>query len=257
MQWDISHVTQSDRDDQGYPTVQADAYGDTGGAPFYLQHQYGFYSRPHDPEPDRGWCTLFVAKDGSTRHGFLGVDPRFIQSIPLPAKGSAQMYVGFNQTGSAEDSKTAFLLLDGNDGTLQFYRPHGEDAAQSFTMGVDGDGEPTFEVRPHDGASLTYFDGKWVLKSPDGGTYVEVSNDGIVLRGNITAMGGMSPPGGVELAKAAPVAGAFSALASALDVVALSLTQSGQVDQAATVTAAVAALRAALPALPTETTRGH
>lgn len=245
VRWDYSHVTFSGRDEDGFPIVQADAYGDEGGASFSLEHPYGFYSRPHDPTPE-GFCTLLVAKDGSTRFGLLGMDPRFIPDVPLPPKGSSMQYVAY-QDGDAW--KTAFMFLSGDDGTLQYYKPHG-DSAISLTVGLDGSGEPTIEFRHSDGALVTVFDGKILLKAPNGAVYVEVSNDGIVLRGPITAMGGISPPGGVPLARADSVVAAIGVIEGILGT--LATTHPAR----EAITTALAGIAALLAATPTTTTRG-
>lgn len=249
IRWDYSHATYSGRDEDGFPIVQADAYGDEGGASFSLEHPYGFYSRPHDPTPD-GFCTLFVAKDGSTRFGLLGMDPRFIQDVPLPPKGSAMQYVAFQDGGAW---KTAFMFLSGDDGTLQYYKPHGSSAI-SVTVGLDGAGEPTIELRQSDGSLVTLFDGKIVLKAPGGGVYIEVSDDGIVLRGPITAMGGLSPPGGMTLAKSDPLIEIINAMLGLINTKTPLPDPSGAT---ATANAALAVqIASALALLPTSSTRG-
>ncbi len=250
--WDISGVTFSDRDEDGHPIVQADAYGDTGGAPFYLQHQYGLYTRPHDPT-ESGMCTLLVAKDGSTRIGKLGYDPRFLDNIPLPPKGSSMQYAAFDDGGTW---KAAFLYLDGDDGSLQYYRPTG-DTAIAISVGLDGAGEPTISLRHSDGSFVELFDGKIVLKAPGGGVYVEVSDTGIVLKGAVTMTGGFSPPGGVPLSKAVENTSALTAISAALT--ALGAFAQNPTQGAAAVApcaAATAAITLALTTLATTTTRG-
>ena len=199
LEWDLSSVTYSDRDLDGYPIVQQEAYGGEGGAPLPLQHQYGSYSRPHDPAPGNdgreGWCTLWVAKDGSTHIGLLGYDPRFLGLIPLPPKGSSMNYAAFKD---GEKWRASFAFISGDTGTYQYYLPVG-DSALAVTYGTDANGHATIDLRHPDGSTITMFKGKTVLKCPNGKTYIQVSDDGIVLKGPITQMGGLSTPGGVSL----------------------------------------------------------
>lgn len=209
LRWDVSAVTWSGRDEDGHPLVQENAYGGEGSAPFYCQHQYGTYARPHDPAPGNNgvgdaWCTLLVASDGSTYIGQLGYDPRFIGLIPLPPKGSAMQYAGFHPADDPKNWKASFAFISGDDGTWQFYRPAkdgGKDSVLAVTLGVDGGGENVIEFRHPDGSLISMFDGSIVLKCPNGTNYIQVSDDGIVLKGPITQMGGLSTPGGVTLTK--------------------------------------------------------
>jgi hypothetical protein len=201
-------VTWSGRDDDGHPLVQENVYGGKGSAPFFLQHQYGTYSRPHDPAPGNNgidaWCTLLVAQDGSTYIGQLGSDPRFIGLIPLPPKGSQMNYVGFPDPDDPKKWKASFAYMGGDDGSWHYFRPakdKGKDSALAVRFGVDGAGENVIELRHPDGSLVSLFDGSIVLKSPNGKAYVQVSDDGIVLRGNITLAGGISHPGGVPLTR--------------------------------------------------------
>jgi hypothetical protein len=178
---DFAYVTYSGVDQDGYLEVQAASYGDKGGAAFGLNHTYGFASRPHDPDVPDGndgpprWCTLMVEKDGSSRIGWLGYDPRFIQDLAVLSKGGSAQYAGWRD---GSDWRVSFAIISGDDGTLQFYRPTG-DAAISITAGVDGDGEPIVELAHSDGSIVSMFGGS----------------------SKITQMGGLSTPGGVSLVK--------------------------------------------------------
>jgi hypothetical protein len=228
---DFSHTTWSGFDEDGFLLVQADAYGNpangAGGSAFQLNHPYGFASRPHDPDapaddgsPPR-WCTLMVEKDGSTRIGWLGYDPRFIQDLATLSKGGAAMYAGWKE---GTDWRVTFATIDGKTGTFHFYRPTG-DSALSCTFGVDGGGEPTIELRHSDGSIISMFDGSIVLKCPNGKNYIQVSDDGIVLKGPITQMGGLSTPGGVPLVKYPEFAQFATAVNLALDAINASLSE--------------------------------
>lgn len=216
FKWELSWATFSDRDEDGHPIVQPRTDGDAGSDAIPLQHAYGGYSRPHDPEAgndgQQGYCTLFVAKDGSTRFGFLGYDPRFIDLIPLPPKGSQMNYVAFKDAG---EWKASFDFISGDDGTKQFYLPIG-DSALSVTYGKDNNGEPVIELRHSDGSIISMFDGSIVLKSPSGGVYIEVNDDGIIQKGNVTNAGASSTPGGVPLVRYPEFASAMASITGLL-----------------------------------------
>lgn len=197
----LSWATYSGRDDDGHPEVQPRTNGDEGGTSIKLEHPYGCYSRPHDPEAGNdgqyGYCTLFVERDGPTQFAHLGYDPRFIDLIPLPPKGSQMTYAAFKEDGKW---KAAFDYMSGDDGTKCFYLPT-KGSAMAVTFGKDRNGESTIEFRHPDGSLISMFKGSIVLKSPAGKSYIEVNDDGIVLRGKITLAGPSSPPGGVPATK--------------------------------------------------------
>jgi len=264
--WDISTATFSGRDEDGQPIVQAQGYGADGnaaGAPFWLQHQYGTMARPHDGDSERGFCTLFVWDDGSTRYGWLGIDPRFIADVPQLEKGSTAAYAAFPE---GDDFKVAFQHLSGEDGTWSLYIPHG-DSAVSIVFGRDGNGEPSIELVNSDGSSLTLFAGAVTLKSANGSNYIEVSNSGIVLKGNITQQGGFSAPGGVPLVRFPEFSTAFiPQLTAALTTISsyfASRSAPPGPDTAAAAAAAsalapiITALTGVVPTLTTKSTKGQ
>lgn len=197
LDWDISTIQWSGRDDDGFPIAQFEGYGNDGGYPYPVHHQYGYYSRPHDPIENTA-CTVFFAKDGDERFGFLGVDPRFIQDVPLPSKGGNVRYVAFPD---GDDYRIAWSDFSGDDGTWRLYIPTGDSSAISVVFGKDGAGNPTIEIVQDDGAAVILHGGSVVLRSPSGGNYVQVSDSGIVLKGPISQVGGLTTPGGIPLVK--------------------------------------------------------
>lgn len=254
--WDIAGATATERDDDGHPLVQMDAYRDVGGSPFTIQHPYGFFSRPRDPD-DGGFCSLLVYKDGSTRLGWLGYDPRYLQQIPLLKKGGSCMYIAFPLGGEIASS---FALLDGDDGTFQVRIPT-EAGDHEMTIGVDGANRPTVSLRHANGAVVEIVD-SIVLKSQNGGVYVEVSDSGIVLKGPITMQGGVSPPGGVPLVSFPGLSTHSGAIQALLAALVATVEAQAALGDAAAIAAApalpplLAAVLGTLPATQTTVTKG-
>jgi hypothetical protein len=116
------------------------------------------------------------------------------------------MYAGWKE---GTDWRVTFATIDGKTGTFHLYRPTKDGAKSSavaITAGIDANGKPLVEMRNADGSAVTLFGGSVLLRSPNGNNYIQVSDDGIVLKGPITQMGGLSTPGGVPLVKYAEFA---------------------------------------------------
>jgi hypothetical protein len=202
LSWEISTVTTTSRDDDGFPRVQLDGNSERGGSQhFELQHAYGFYSRPRDPEVDAegipiagSCCTLLVDKDAEHWYGFLGIDPRYLQEIPILAPGGASMYaVVLDDDGNV---RAPFCTIDGDDGTYQLYIPLKNQQAHQITVGYDGDGEEFISIAHADGHAINMTnDGVVTIKNPAGDSYVSVGPEGIVLSGNVTVVGGLNTGG--------------------------------------------------------------
>jgi hypothetical protein len=107
----------TDFDEDKFPLVQHDAYGEAGSDPVELQHPFGFYSRPRDPEVDEAGqpkqgeaCSLLILSDGDDRHSVLWGDPRYTPKIPNVGKGGSAQY-GVNAAG-----ELSFLSFSGDSG---------------------------------------------------------------------------------------------------------------------------------------------
>lgn len=184
MKLELSTCQLTGIDEGGFIGAQIDALGaggddDSGASPDQLSHSFGFVSRPRDPEKGVG-CTLFHYQSGSSeRYCWLGDDPRYVAKHPPIKKGGAAFY-------SAPGS---FWSLDGADGTATLYVPYAAGKAHLGTVGLDGNGDPIFEWVHGDGMALTFFKKKAILKNADGSVYIELSDTGATINGNVKIHG--------------------------------------------------------------------
>lgn len=201
LEWDVSVTSTTDQDDDGFPRVQLDGYGRGGSKHFELQHQFGFYSRPRDPEVDNdgipiqgSGCAMFVAKDGEDWYGFLGIDPRYLQQIPLVEPGGAAMYAVVQDDDG--ETRAPFAQFDGDDGTLTIYVPLKGERAHVIQVGYDGNGKESLTIAHSSGAAIMMMDGTCTMKNAAGDAFVSCGPDGVVLGGNTTIAGGFACGGG-------------------------------------------------------------
>lgn len=102
--WELGTVRGTTFDDDGFPMVQPDAYGDEPRVDAYeLHHPFGFFSRPLDPEVDedgqiRVGCSLFRGTLGDEQFAWLAGDPRSTPILPNCGKGESIQYAAFGNT---------------------------------------------------------------------------------------------------------------------------------------------------------------
>jgi hypothetical protein len=227
LHWDLAAVLLTEFDDDGFLTVQHDAYGEENKKQppiFELHHAFGFISRPLDPEKDEDGellpgkaCTVFYATDGSTHHGFLGHDPRCVAVYPPLKKGGSAFYCA---TGS-------FASFDGDSGTLTIYVPYEFDEdnnptkAHVVTIGRDGNDKPIIEFSAGDGGALTYLQGTWTLSNDAGDAYLELGPDGTNVAGPFKATSGadLGGPTSVPLTKIDGLTVLLHAIATAVGTI--------------------------------------
>lgn len=207
LSWEVTTVTSTTRDDDGFPQVQMDGASPRGGSVWFeMQHSYGFYSRPRNPAvgpdgvPVQGSaCSLFVATDGDQRYGWLGIDPRYLQSIPLVEPGGTSMYAVVEDEDLDEDGnkkvRAPFITIDGDDGTLTIYIPLKSGKAHTIIAGYDAGGEEYVTIASSSGAAITLSEGSCTMKNGDGSCFVSCTPDGIVMKGEMIMQGAVTTGG--------------------------------------------------------------
>ncbi len=132
------HVaTYSEVDANGFIGIQFDAFGEekSGMEAVETQHQFGFRSRPRDPEGEFG-CTILVGWEGDEAH-VLSVlsDPRWIKSLPKEKKGGSTRY-GVTKNGA---KAVSFSQFDGDTGGYTLYVPEfdGSGVSGAYCITVD------------------------------------------------------------------------------------------------------------------------
>lgn len=211
---DICAVVLSDYDEDGYPVIQHDAFGEeqSGVQPLEMHHMWGFYGMPHSGERD-ALGALNPAKCAQVLTGWsneLGYafplgDPRLMTKLPQAGGGGSIQYGG-------RLAQPSFAFIDGNTGSYQIYVPYSfanatNDAvpmkASGFAINVRRSGQETIEIVHGDGMSITMSaEGKsMVLKNAAGDAYIELNEEGITLNGNVKITGALDigGPGAVPL----------------------------------------------------------
>jgi len=197
---DFGLAVYTGHDDNGYPVTQYDAYGSedtTGGSNAGVgaqptSHTFGFYGRLRDPEkaPDGNVVqgsvgNILLFHDGDDTRVFTLDDPRVTQLLPVLKPGGSVQY------GYTKANKVSFHVIDGEDGDQTIFVPVG-DKAHQVRVGFDANDKPIVSLTHADGQGIELFEKKIVLKASGGTNYIELSNDKIVLNGNVTVTGGLN-----------------------------------------------------------------
>jgi len=122
-------VTYSEVDANGFIGIQFDNFseGNKGLEAIETQHQFGFRSRPRDPESDFG-CNVLIGWDGDEAHALqVLADPRWIKSLPAEKKGGSTRY-GVTKNGA---KAVSFSQFDGETGGYTLYVPEFDDSGVS------------------------------------------------------------------------------------------------------------------------------
>jgi len=196
-----------------------------GLGPAELHHQFGFVSRPRDPDRDEQGevkegkaCNLWFGTEGNATHAELAYDPRFVETFKHLKKGGSMRYA----------APGSFEVFDGDDGTNTLYVPTPDNKAHVVTTGVDGNQDPYIGIVHSTGMAMTMLHKSLTLKNAAGDAYIEVNDSGNVLNGAVKIMGSLicgDPVSAQPAAVAFPIVSYLTALealllalATALDV---------------------------------------
>lgn len=204
MKFDLGIATLSTYDEDGYPTVQIDAYGEenSGVAPYEHHSPHGLLTRCHDPETDDTGnptvgCAVLYGLEGGRGHAWLCSDPRIIPLLPPLRKGGLCAYGG-------KKLNPSFYNIDGETGSQTFYVPYKivngtATKAMSIEINVDEEGEESISIVHGSGAALTIIESggetSVTIRNSKGDAYVEVNAQGVVVNGTLTVQGGISAGG--------------------------------------------------------------
>lgn len=200
LQWDIGVCMFVGYDEDGYPIVQPDVFGEerSGTHPMELHHASGFFGMPHEPRLDpagkldpTGSNQVLYAWEGSQGHAIGLADVRVIDRLPKVVLGGSVHYGG-------RRARPAFSMFDGKTGSFQLYVPYAfsddsDDAVPSkaCTIGVNvrTPGAESVEIVHGSGCAVTMTEKGVVIKNKSGNAYIELNDDGIVLNGNVKVTG--------------------------------------------------------------------
>lgn len=207
LTFDFGSVLVSGYDENGWPEVQYDGFGeDDGGAlPCELPTWFGFRALPHpgtrapngDVDSERS-CRVLLGRGNYDGHAWPLNDPRWSFKLPKEQPGGSMQYGG-------KLGQPAFSLIDGESGSYQLYVPYafsgeGEDAvpakAMSIAVNVRNAGAESIEIIHGDGMAITVLAGgknAIVLKNKAGNAFLVIDDDGV------TAVGPTKLYGGVEV----------------------------------------------------------
>lgn len=256
---DIGIAVSTVYDDDGFPGIQVDSYGEqqSGTAPYDHHSPLGILSRPHDPDTDdngnplRG-CTVLYGLDGGKGHAWLSHDPRTVPLLPPLKKGGLVCYGG-------KQKNPAFIHFDGETGSQTFYVPYsftGDTPGKSMSIeiNVDEEGKESISLVHGNGMSITMIAGgknSVTIKNAVGDAYMEVNDDGAVINGQLTVNGGFNaggPGAAVPVVLAPPL---ITLLQQILTLIGTAATPA-----LAPLTAPAAALSAQLAGIAAQNTKG-
>jgi len=182
FRWDRSEAEGSGFDEQGWLTVQVNAYGSAAARSGMLAHApYGFLGRPLDPD-DEGSCKVLTAREGDQDHAIATLDLRVLKKLPQPKKGGSVQF--------------------GSDGGFGEFNPESHTWSLYIPVEFDGAGKPTkahllqigkdtndlrcITLLHADGQGLSMLSGgkrSAVLKNAESTSYIEANDDGLVFNG--------------------------------------------------------------------------
>lgn len=180
-----------------------DGKGIAAGAPMW--GQYGFASRPADPDA-AGGCMAIYYVDGNQKRVLLTRDNRYVVNIGDLQPGGA---VQFNDTGS-------FHQIQGGSGLQILYVPFDRDSdgvaqkAHSISMDPAEGNEHIAVVHAKGQCLILNQDGDALLKSANGQHCIGVNDEGIVMSGLMQLLGGIAA-GDTSLAEPVMLATALMA----------------------------------------------
>jgi hypothetical protein len=196
-------VLLTQRDVNGFIGIQLETT--SGDGPLVaLEHPFGFYSRPLDPD-DEGHCTAFGFDVGDDTFAILGTDARIVPLIPEPPKGSSLQY---GATGS-------YHQIAGDTGTQTLYVPYANNA-KCQTIQISSEG---ISLLQGEGAALLCTSQGVTASAPNGSTWYSCTNDEHSFSGTVNFAGSITQSQGVpdSLVKFTPLLVLLKLLAAAID----------------------------------------
>lgn len=192
LSFDIGVAMLTTYDEDGFPVVQVDAFGEenSGVVPYEHHSQFGIISRPHDPADGQG-CQVLYAMEAGRGHAWVLSDPRVIPLLPPIDKGGSCIYGG-------NIKAPAFFNIDGLTNSMMFYVPYALDddgvpqKAMSIGISVDNAGDENITIVHGEGTAVILKKDSVLLKNAGGDAYIEVNASGIILNGAVTIQGGAS-----------------------------------------------------------------
>lgn len=214
LAWDRSEVEGSEVDEQGWLSVQVNAYGEgaaRSGA--LLLSPYGMLGRPLDPD-DEGACKALTAREGDQDFAIATVDLRVLKKLPAPKKGGSLQFGSDGGFGSFDPEEHTWTLYIPTD----FDSDKKATKAHLLQIGKDTNGLRCITLLHADGPAISILEGgknSIVIKNASSKSYVEVNDDGIVLNGKTVIKGGLKADEGAGVA---PLARSTELLAWATQV---------------------------------------
>lgn len=248
LSFDIGVAMLTTYDEDGFPVVQVDAFGEenSGVVPYEQHSQFGIISRPHDPADGRG-CQVLYAMEAGRGHAWVLSDPRVIPLLPPIDKGGSCIYGG-------NIKAPTFFNIDGVTNSVMLYVPYDLDddgvpqKAMSFSISVDNKGEEVITIAHGEGTAIILNKDSAILKNAAGDAYIEVGASGIILNGAVTIQGGASI-GGTTTVPLASGPAVSDILGKLIAIVALIVGTSGT-------GAPASALAGLLATIPLKNTKG-
>lgn len=199
LHWDRSEVEGSEVDEQGWLSVQVNAYGPSAARSGMLLHSpYGLLGRPLDPD-EEGACKALTAREGDQDHAIATVDLRVLKKLPQPKKGGSVQFGadgGFGEFNPETHTWTLYIPVD-FDGEGKATKAH------LLQIGKDTNGKRCITLLHADGPAISILEGgkrSVVIKNAASDAYVEVNDDGITLNGKTVIKGGLKADEGAGVA---------------------------------------------------------
>jgi hypothetical protein len=186
-------ATGSEYDEDNYLGIQIDHFGEAGSVPAETVMPFGLLARPLDPEVDgdaspQEGCTTMWNEEGSRTNAMPLSDNRVNRLLPKLRKGGSMHYCGAGN----------YALFDGLD-------PSGQKRAGSYYVGVKygskshllamvnrDEGQEFITLVHGEGHGLMLTGtGSAILKNKSGNAYLEASDDGINIAGNVALVGSL------------------------------------------------------------------
>lgn len=201
--WDRSEVEGSEVDEQGWLSVQVNAYGpDAARSGALLLSPYGMLGRPLDPDDD-GACKALTAREGDQDFAIATVDLRVLKKLPAPKKGGSVQFGADGGFGSFDPEEHTWTLYIPTD----FDEAGAATKAHLLQIGKDTNGKRCFTLLHADGPGLSILEGgkrSLVLKNAESTAYFEVNDDGLAFNGLSMFRGGVAEMVGPDPLTAIP-----------------------------------------------------